>query len=62
MSRIIEVIVSPTGEATVETKGYLGEECRQASRFVEQALGAVASDTRTAEYYQTAAPEQPLRQ
>ncbi len=52
MSRIIEVIVSPSGETTVQTKGYAGSDCLQASRFLEQALGAKTSDRPTSEFYQ----------
>ena len=62
MARIIEVVVSPTGEATVQTKGYAGADCLQASKFLEQALGVVAADHKTAEFYQPAAAEQQLRQ
>src|SRR5208282_3195895 len=36
MPRLIEVIVSPQGEATVQTKGYAGADCLQASKFLEQ--------------------------
>jgi len=43
MSRLIEVIVSPQGETTVQTKGYAGADCLQASKFLEQALGALRS-------------------
>ena len=35
MSRVIEVIVSPQGETTVQTKGYAGSECQQASKFLD---------------------------
>ena len=35
MSRIIEVIVSPTGETSIQTKGYSGGDCLQASKFLE---------------------------
>ena len=52
MPRLIEVIVSPQGETTVQTKGYVGSDCLQASRFLEQALGVVANDQKTAEYYE----------
>jgi hypothetical protein len=62
MARIIEVIVSPTGETTVQTKGYAGAECLQASKFLEQALGLTAADTKTAEFYQSTAAEQRLQQ
>ena len=37
MPRLIEVLVSPQGETTVQTKGYAGPDCLQASRFLEQA-------------------------
>lgn len=52
MARVIEVIVSPTGEATVQTKGYVGGDCFQASKFLENALGVRTADRKTAEYYQ----------
>ena len=51
MARIIEVTVSPQGETTVQTKGYAGPECRQASKFLEQALGVTVQDRNTAEFY-----------
>jgi hypothetical protein len=62
MSRIIEVIVSPTGETTVQTKGYSGADCLQASKFLEQALGIVAADLKTAEFYQSSVGEQHIGQ
>jgi hypothetical protein len=62
MPRVIEVVVSPQGEATVQTKGYAGGDCLQASKFLEQALGAATADRTTAEFYQQAAARQRLRQ
>ena len=50
--RIIEVTVSPQGETTVQTKGYAGADCLQASRFLEEALGATINERKTAEFYQ----------
>jgi hypothetical protein len=58
----IEVTVTPAGETRVETKGFTGGECREASRFVEQALGARTSEVTTAEYYQGQEARQDLRQ
>lgn len=49
--KIIEVIVSPTGETTVQTKGYSGSECQQASKWLEQALGMAISDKKTSEFF-----------
>ncbi len=37
--KTIELIVSPDGSSRVETKGFAGSDCQQASRFLEQALG-----------------------
>jgi hypothetical protein len=53
MPRVIEVIVSPTGESTVQTKGYSGGECLKASQFLEQALGVKTNDRHTPEFYET---------
>ena len=50
----IEVIVSPTGETRIETKGFDGAACQAASRFLESALGAKASERLTADYYRQA--------
>jgi len=52
MSRTIEIVVSPTGETQVETKGFSGSDCRNASRFLEQALGAQVSEQLTAEFHE----------
>jgi DUF2997 family protein len=58
MPRIIEVTVSPRGEVALQTKGYSGGDCLQASKFLEQALGVATSDRRTVEFYETTAAEQ----
>ena len=62
MPRVIEVIVSPTGETTVQTKGYTGSHCLQASKFLEQALGVIAAEAKTSEFYQTSSTEQRVQQ
>ena len=61
MNKIIEIIVTPTGETSVQTKGFAGAECRQASQFVEIALGQVTSDQPTSELHQSQT-EQRLKQ
>ncbi len=53
MSRTIEIIISPSGESRVETKGFAGSDCREASRFLESALGNTTSESLTAEYFET---------
>lgn len=49
--KTIDVIVSPTGEARIETRGFTGGDCREASRFIEQALGQPVSEKLTGEYF-----------
>jgi hypothetical protein len=62
VSRIIEVTVDPRGQVRVQTRGFAGPGCREASRPLEQALGARTSETRTAEYHQSQEAGQDLRQ
>lgn len=37
MTYSIEVLISPTGHAKMETKGFAAESCRAISHFLEQA-------------------------
>lgn len=62
MSRVIEVTVSPQGDVTVQTKGYAGADCQQASKFLEHALGVNTSERLTAEFYQAATTELQVEQ
>ncbi len=57
MPRVIEVTISPKGEVTVQTKGYAGDSCLKAGKFLES-LGFVTTDRKTAEFYQSAQAEQ----
>ena len=60
--KIIKITVDPKGHSKVETKGFTGGECREASRFVEQALGTRSAETLTAEFYQGQETGQDLQQ
>jgi hypothetical protein len=62
MPRTIEVIVSPKGETKLQTKGFAGGDCLQASKFLEEALGIPLSESKTAEYYEAANNEQHVQQ
>ncbi len=62
MSKTIEITVGPKGETKVQTKGFVGPECRLASQFVEQALGQRTAETLTGEFYQGQQAGQDLRQ
>jgi hypothetical protein len=52
--KTIEILVRPNGETILETRGYSGEQCQHASRFLEQALGRTINEQRTAEFYESA--------
>jgi hypothetical protein len=60
--KTIKITVDPKGNARVETQGFTGGECREASRFVEQALGTRSAETLTAEFYHGQQADQELRQ
>ena len=62
MVKTIEIIVSPQGQTTLQTRGFAGIGCREASKALEQALGLVESDQVTAELYRTQEAGQTLRQ
>jgi Protein of unknown function (DUF2997) len=58
MKKIIRVIVNPRGE----TKGFSGGECREASRFIEQALGQRVDERLTPEFYQEQSADHRIQQ
>ena len=60
--KTIEIIVSPKGEMTVTTKGFVGASCREASKFVEQALGQQTGERLTADFHQAQSLQQEQRQ
>jgi hypothetical protein len=62
VKKTIEITISPTGESKVETKGFSGGECREASRFVEEALGERTAEQLTTEFHQDQKTDQNLRQ
>lgn len=51
MAKIIQVIVSPKGETKIETTGFTGSSCQDATRELERALGGTVSENLTGEYY-----------
>jgi hypothetical protein len=56
--KVIEITVTAAGKTNIQTKGFSGTSCRQASRFLEQALGARTAEQVTAEFHQN----EPTRQ
>ena len=50
---MIEIVVSPQGQSRVATRGFVGSSCREASQFLESALGRRVGEKLTAEFHQT---------
>ena len=62
MSRTIEIIVTATGETTVTTRGFAGQSCRDASKFMKEALGQQIGEQLTAEFHQATGVQQAQQQ
>ena len=60
--KIIEITVDSKGQSKVETRGFSGAECREASKFIEQALGQRTDEKLTEEFYQGQTTDQRLKQ
>ena len=56
--KTIEIIVSPSGQTTLQTNGFSGNECLQASRFLEQAIGKRITEKLTSSYHQQSTQQQ----
>ena len=56
--KTIEIIVTPEGRTSVQTLGFTGSSCRDASRFIEEALGQRSGEKLTAEFHQTESVQQ----
>ena len=56
--KTIEITVSLQGEVKVQTKGFAGSSCQEASRLIEQALGTKVSEQMTPEFYQALQQQQ----
>jgi len=53
MRQTIEIIVTPEGNTSVRTLGFAGPSCRDASRFLEEALGRSVGEQLTAEFHES---------
>jgi hypothetical protein len=51
--KVIEIVVDLKGQTILQTKGFAGSSCRDASRLLEVALGRAVSDRATPECYQS---------
>ena len=50
MNKRIDIVVDAKGQSKVETKGFAGNECVEASKFIEQALGQQTEMRTTPEF------------
>ena len=48
--RSIEVVVMPDGSLSIDAVGFKGPACEKATRFLEEALGQIASKQRKPSY------------
>ena len=60
--KFVEITVDSKGQSKVETRGFTGGECREASKFIEQALGQRTDEKLTTDFYQAQSSEQQLKQ
>ena len=61
-TRTIEIIVESNGSTRVQTRGFTGSACIDASRFIEEALGKRTSERTTPEFFEVADERQRLRE
>ncbi len=52
MKKMIEIIVSPIGDISIDAVGFKGADCEKATRFLEEALGMVGQKIKKSEYQQ----------
>ena len=62
MAQQIKVRFLADGSSRVETVGFTGESCKQASEWIEKALASQTSDTNTAEMFQQPEVHQHLQE
>jgi hypothetical protein len=47
----IEIIVSPTGEISIDALGFKGPDCEKATKFLEEALGVAKKKVKKPEFH-----------
>ncbi|MCA8985761.1 MAG: DUF2997 domain-containing protein [Planctomycetaceae bacterium] len=56
----IQILITSSGETRLETLGFVGPACREASRFLEQALGQPLTEESTPAFHQSTPATQRL--
>ena len=46
--KTIEIVIDSKGETQIETRGFAGPKCQEASRFVQESLGRTVAQRLTA--------------
>ncbi|MBI3852726.1 MAG: DUF2997 domain-containing protein [Verrucomicrobia bacterium] len=49
--KIIEILINPQGQLTINAAGFQGADCEQATAFLESALGQPSNRTRKPEWF-----------
>ena len=52
MKPTIEIVIAQTGEIKIDAVGFKGSDCEKATRYLEEALGAVGHKVKKPEYHQ----------
>jgi Protein of unknown function (DUF2997) len=52
MKSSIEITIAQTGEIKIDAVGFKGTDCEKATKFLEEALGAVGATVKKPEYHQ----------
>ena len=52
MAKTIEIIVSQTGEVSIDAVGFKGADCERATAYLEKALGVVGHKSKKREFTQ----------
>jgi len=52
MPKSIEIIVSPSGEVSIDAVGFKGADCERATAYLEKALGVQDRKVKKPEYRQ----------
>ena len=52
MKPVIEIVIATTGEIKIDAVGFKGTDCAQATKYLEEALGAVKLKVKKPEYHQ----------
>lgn len=59
--RRMEIVIDAEGKVRIDAIGFAGTSCKDATKVIEQALGAVESSQNKPELYQTAGVGQQQR-